>query len=168
MRPNRGDMVVGKWGARLCGRRLPCAIGRGGIHSTKAEGDGVTPAGIWRLVGGGFRPDRMASTPAAFLRPLGLCDIWSDDVADPDYNHGLRLHDHPFSHEKLRRADRLYDIVLFSDWNWPNAVPGGGSAIFVHNWRRPRYPTEGCIAFAPEDLRWILARWSRRSRIFVI
>jgi L,D-peptidoglycan transpeptidase YkuD (ErfK/YbiS/YcfS/YnhG family) len=57
--------------------------------------------------------------------------------------------------------------VLVSDWNWPDAVAGKGSAIFVHHWRRPRYPTAGCIALRPDHLRWILARWTARNRIIV-
>ncbi len=165
MRAARGDMVVTKWGARFHGRRFPCSIGRGGIQGAKVEGDGVSPAGIWRLVGGGYRADRMGSI--AGLHKIGPQDIWSDDGGDPAYNHAVRTFAHPFSHERLRRADPLYDVVLVSDWNWPEAVPGKGSAIFVHHWRRPRFATEGCIAFAPADLRWIMGRWTERSKIFV-
>ncbi|MCP5036199.1 MAG: L,D-transpeptidase family protein [Rhodobacteraceae bacterium] len=160
-------MVVTKWGARFHGRRFPCSVGRGGIRAEKTEGDGISPAGFWCIVGGGFRPDRLVRPPAPALHPIGPNDIWSDDARDPDYNQFINARTHPFSFESLRRADPLYDIVLFSDWNWPDAVPGKGSAIFIHNWRKPRHPTEGCIAFAPVHLRWILARWSPRSRIFV-
>jgi L,D-peptidoglycan transpeptidase YkuD (ErfK/YbiS/YcfS/YnhG family) len=46
-------------------------------------------------------------------------------------------------------------------------VPGRGSAIFLHVWRRPRHPTAGCIAFARADLAFILARWTPRSRVVV-
>ena len=56
------------------------------------------------------------------------------------------------SHEVLRRADPLYDIVLVTDWNYPEAAPGRGSAIFLHQWRRPGFPTAGCIAMARGDL----------------
>ena len=157
-------MVVTKWGARFCGRHLPCSIGRGGNTSGKREGDGASPAGVWRLVGGMHRADRGV---VHGLAPAGPTDIWSDDPHDPAYNHALRARAHPYSHETLRRADPLYDIVLFSDWNWPDSRPGKGSAIFVHLWRRPRYPTAGCIAFARKDLIWILARWTVHSRIFV-
>ncbi len=168
MRPNRTDMVVTKWGARFHGRHIPCSVGRGGIGPEKSEGDGVSPSGVWRVVGGGYRPDRMAAPKIRVaLFPVLPNDIWSDDVTDPDYNHGLNAFAHPFGHEKLRRADPLYDIVLFSDWNWPDAIPGKGSAIFIHAWRSQRYPTAGCIAFAPHDLRWIISRWSQNSRIFV-
>jgi len=135
----------------------------------KREGDGATPRGIWRIVGGGFRADRVPC-PAArnvFLRAIGPGDIWSDDPKDPAYNHGFNAHDHPFNHEKLRMSARLYDLMLISDWNWPDAQPGKGSAIFLHQWRKPRHPTAGCLAFAPRDLRWIVARWTPGSRIFV-
>ena len=161
-------MIVTQWGARFRGRVFPCSIGRGGMTSNKVEGDWASPVGVWRLVDGGFRADRIARPKSGVnLRAIGPCDIWSDDPADPDYNHGLRARNHPFGHEKLRRRSRNYDIVLMSDWNWPDAVPGKGSALFVHLWRRPRYPTAGCIAFSRPDLEWILARWSKRSRIFV-
>lgn len=150
------------------GRRFVCSIGRGGITAGKCEGDGATPAGTWALVMGGWRPDRMAPPATTIpLSPVGPPDIWSDDPADPEYNHWLTRRAHGFSHERLRRADGLYDLVLMSDWNWPGALPGRGSAIFVHAWRKPRHPTAGCIAFAPHDLRWIAAHWAPRSRVIV-
>lgn len=164
----REDMIVTKWGARFQGRRIPCAIGRGGISAIKAEGDGVSPAGLWRIVGGGFRRDRVGKPKTSVhLRPVLPRDIWSDDVKDPNYNKGLRAFGYRFSHETLRRSDPLYDVVLWTDWNWPDPARGKGSAIFVHHWRTPRYPTAGCIAFAPKDLRWIMERWKPQTRIFV-
>jgi len=162
------DLVVTRWGARFLGRHMPCAIGRGSVTGAKREGDGGTPAGTWRLAMGGWRPDRMVPPASAIpLMPVGPADIWSDDPADPDYNQWLTARAHPFSHERLRRADPLYDLVLMSDWNWPEATPGRGSAIFVHAWRKPRHPTAGCIAFRPDHLRWIAARWTPRSRVIV-
>ncbi|MEJ2029305.1 MAG: L,D-transpeptidase family protein [Maritimibacter sp.] len=168
MIPRRSDMVVTRWGARFMGRRFPVSIGRGGITHDKREGDMATPFGVWHLVMGGYRADRVSlphsAIPLAAIRPR---DIWSDDPADPDYNQWLSRHAHPFSHEKLRRAGRQYDIVLMSDWNWPQPLPGRGSAIFVHHWRRPRYPTAGCLAFRPDHLRWIVEHWQPESRIIL-
>ena len=103
-----------------------------------------------------YRPDRIAR-PAAWAEPILPGDLWSDDGADPMYNQWVRA-PHGFSHEKLRRADPLYDLVLLTDWNYPLAEAGRGSAIFLHRWRRPCYPTAGCVAFAPRDLAWIAAR----------
>ena len=84
----------------------------------------------------------------------------------PEYNHRVRA---PFgaSAEALRRADPLYDLVILTDWNWPVARPGRGSAIFLHRWRRPGYPTEGCVAFDPAHLRWIAARLTPQTRLIV-
>ena len=159
------DIVVSRWGARFLGRDLPCAIGRGGITRAKREGDGATPAGAHRLVGMLWRPDRLAR-PADWALPIRPGDLWSDDPGDEDYNLMVRAPYLP-SHECLRRADPLYDIVIVTDWNWPYAVRGAGSAIFLHVWRRPRRPTEGCVAFDARDLRWIAPRIRFGTRLIV-
>jgi L,D-peptidoglycan transpeptidase YkuD (ErfK/YbiS/YcfS/YnhG family) len=159
------DIVVNRWGARFLGRRFPCAIGRGGIVVNKQEGDGGSPVGAHRIVGMLYRPDRMFP-PADWAVPIGPNDLWSDDLRDPDYNLMVRA-PHPYSHEKLSRADPLYDLILITDWNWPNAVPGRGSAIFVHTWRKPRHPTAGCIGFARADLLWIATRLRPQSRLVI-
>lgn len=161
------DLVVTPMGVRFLNRMFPCTIGRGGIVPArqKREGDGATPSGVHRIVGMLYRPDRMAR-PTDWALPIGPMDLWSDDPTDADYNLMVRA-PHGFSHEKLRRADPLYDLVILTDWNWPQAVPGRGSAIFLHRWRRPGYPTAGCVAFAPHDLRWIAERITHGTRLIV-
>ena len=163
MTPN--DIVITPMGARFRGRHFPCSLGKGGITCDKREGDGATPAGIHGLVGCLYRPDRLAK-PCDWAVPIGPSDLWSDDPRHEDYNLMVRA-PYPHSHERLSRADPLYDIVLLTDWNWPRAEYGRGSAIFLHRWRRPGYPTEGCVAFAPEDLRWIVARIRFGTRLIV-
>lgn len=159
------DLVVTPQGLRFLGRRFPCSVGRGGCRSGKVEGDGVTPVGRHRIVGCLFRPDRMAR-PVSWARPIRPGDLWSDDAADPAYNHLVRA-PHIYSHEALRRADPLYDLVLLTSWNWPDAVPGKGSAIFIHTWRKPGHPTEGCIGLRRIDLLWITARITPETRLIV-
>jgi L,D-peptidoglycan transpeptidase YkuD (ErfK/YbiS/YcfS/YnhG family) len=151
------------------GRRFACSVGRGGIvpAGMKREGDGGTPTGTHKIVGMLYRPDRIARTTLPdWAVPIGLGDFWSEDPMDPDYNLMVRT-PHRFGHECLRRADPLYDLVLITNWNWPYAVPGMGSAIFVHRWRRPGYPTAGCVGFAPGDLLWIANRIRHRTRLIV-
>lgn len=159
------DLVLTPMGLRFAGRVIPCSIGRGGIRADKREGDGATPAGQHRIVGMLYRPDRLAR-PATWAQPIGPLDLWSDDPADPRYNTQVRG-PHPYGHEALRRADPLYDLVLLSDWNWPVAQTGAGSAIFLHRWRRPGYPTEGCIAMDPAHLRWLAVRLRPGARLIV-
>lgn len=165
MRVTRDDLVVTPRGVRFQGRTFSCTRGRRGVTDDKREGDGCTPRGGHRILGMLYRPDRMRQ-PAKGARPIRPGDLWSDDPHDPRYNGPVRA-PHPFSHEVLRRADPLYDLVLVVDWNLKPAVPGRGSAIFVHRWRRPGAPTAGCIALRPRDLRWIAARLSPRSRLVV-
>nr|WP_175582168.1 L,D-transpeptidase family protein [Phaeobacter sp. HF9A] len=147
------------------GRLIPCSIGKGGIRTDKLEGDGATPVGSHQITGMLYRPDRMTA-PQAWAHPIRPGDLWSDDVADLNYNHLVRA-PYRYSHERMRRADPLYDLVLLTDWNWPDAVSGRGSAIFLHQWRRPGYPTEGCIAFSRSNLRWIAERLQPGARLIV-
>lgn len=160
------DLVVGRWGARFLGRHLPCAIGRGGISTGKTEGDGATPVGIFRLTMLYWRADRLPrpETRVAAI-PLGPTQGWSEAPEDPDYNRPVR-HPHPFAADRMRRGDPLYDLCAVTDHN-ASGIPHAGSAIFVHLWRRPRYPTAGCVAFRRTDLAWILRHWTRRSRLII-
>lgn len=159
------DLVLTKQGIRFRNRLIPCAVGRGGISAQKHEGDGATPAGIHHITGLYYRPDRLPA-PAPWAVPIHPFDLWSDDVNDAQYNHLVRA-PHKFSHEQMRRADPLYDIVLITDWNWPVATPHKGSAIFLHIWRKPRHPTEGCIAFSKLNLLWIIHRIRPQTRLIV-
>lgn len=159
------DMVLTKQGLRYQGRLFPCSIGKTGITADKREGDGATPAGHHRITGLWYRPDRLPC-PAPWAQPIGPGDLWCDAPRHPAYNHHARA---PLnaSHERLRRADPLYDLILTTDWNWPDATPGRGSAIFLHQWRRPRFGTEGCIAFARPHLIWIATRAAPGTRLIV-
>lgn len=160
-----GDLVVTRVGCRFRGRWFPCAIGRGGFTPDKHEGDGATPLGVLRVTGLLYRPDRVAGMPR-WAHPIGPRDLWSDDPGDAAYNQPVRA---PYGHsaERLRRADPLYDMVLLTDWNWPLARPGKGSAIFLHVWRGPRVPTAGCVAFRRDHLRWIIGHLSPGARVVV-
>ncbi|WP_417262293.1 L,D-transpeptidase family protein [Celeribacter sp.] len=157
------DIVVTRWGARFLGRRFPCSIGKGGITDDKREGDGASPRGAHHLPALYYRADRIPALTGTKIRPG---DLWCDAGDHPAYNHLVRA---PFkaSHENMRRADRLYDLVIITDWNWPNATPGKGSAIFVHRWRKPRHPTEGCVAFRADHLRWIAERITPSTRLVI-
>lgn len=161
------DIVVTAQGARFMGRVFPCSVGRGGIVAAadKREGDGATPEGEHRLIGMLYNPARMAR-PADWALPVSHADGWSDDSTDPAYNQMVRR-PNGFGHERLWRADPLYDLIVLTDWNWPEGEPGRGSAIFVHTWRRPRFPTAGCVALARADLLWIAPRIKHQTRLII-
>ncbi|MEM6972745.1 MAG: L,D-transpeptidase family protein [Pseudomonadota bacterium] len=162
------DLVVSRQGARFLGHFIPCALGRSGIvpAAEKREGDGATPAGIWTLTRLYWRPDRRARPQTCLpTRPLTNRTGWAEDPADLAYNSEID-HPHGYPADRMRRGDGLYDLCAVTDHN-AACIPGMGSAIFVHAWRRPRYPTAGCIAFSPPSLAWILTRWRPESRLVI-
>ena len=162
------DLVVTHWSARFMGHNLRVAIGRSGIAEKIGEGDGITPKGSFSIKGIGFRNDRISFKSANVeMNHTRINDLWSDDPKDKNYNHKVYSHNYLYSHETLRRSDGLYDAYGILDYNLPNAEPGKGSAIFIHAWRRPRYPTEGCIAFDISDLIWIFENWNINSRVVI-
>jgi L,D-peptidoglycan transpeptidase YkuD (ErfK/YbiS/YcfS/YnhG family) len=149
------------------GVRLRCAVGRGGIRTGKREGDGATPAGSWPMRRLLYRPDRIAA-PATRLAadPLTQEDGWCDDPDDPLYNRPVRL---PYRAraERLWREDAIYDLIVPLGYNDDPAVPGAGSAIFLHVARPDYAPTEGCIALAQPDLLRVLAAADAAARVVV-
>ena len=159
------DLVVTPTHLRFLNRRFARTIGRAGLTDRKAEGDGATPRGTHRIVGMLYRPDRLKK-PADWALPIHPGDLWSDDVKDPDYNLMVRK-PHEFRAETLRRADPMYDIVILTDWNWPSAIKGRGSAIFMHQWRGKGRPTAGCVAVSRADLLWIAPRIRYQTRLVI-
>ena len=145
------------------GRRFACAIGAGSVRSNKREGDGATPTGRFRLRRVLYRPDRVAPPRTALpIAPLGPQDGWCDDPGHPLYNQPLRL-PHEASHEELWRADHVYDLIVILGHNDAPAVPGLGSAVFLHVAQPDYAPTAGCVAVAAGDLLTILAGVDRRT-----
>src|SRR5690606_8885323 len=111
---------------------MACALGRSGVTARKREGDGGTPIATMRVLGGfyrrggGFHPGTRLE-----MRVIRERDGWCDAPADRNYNRPVRL-PYPASHERMLRADGLYDVCIVLDWNVRHRVRGRGSAIFMH------------------------------------
>ncbi len=139
-------------------RAFACSIGPAGITYNKSEGDGATPAGRWPMRYVMYRADRV-------VRPITRLPVerilpgsgWCDDPASRDYNKPVRL-PCAYSHEKLWRNDHLYDLVVVLGHNDSPAVPGKGSAVFMHLRAPDGSPTQGCIALRQDHLRHVLSR----------
>ena len=139
------------------GVATPCLIWRSGATAAaaKREGDGCTPCGRGAIRSALIRPDRVAAPVTALpWRWLDPADGWSDDPRDPAYNRPVR-HPHPFSAEHLWRDDGLYDVIVELGYNDAPAVPGKGSAIFLHCMIAGQ-PTAGCVAIDREALEALL------------
>ena len=71
------------------------------------------------------------------------------------------------SHETMTRVDHLYDVVVELSHNARPRVQGHGSAVFFHLRRPDGGPTAGCIAVSLRDMRTILKRSGRRTKIVI-
>jgi L,D-peptidoglycan transpeptidase YkuD (ErfK/YbiS/YcfS/YnhG family) len=146
---------------------VPIALGRGGIRADKREGDGGTPRGCFRPLRLWWRADRLPRPPSLLpARRIGPRDAWCEDPSDRRYNrHVRRSANEPG--DRLQRSDRLYDMIVEIDHNTRPRVAGRGSAVFIHVARDAFAPTAGCVALRARDLRILLTKLSRRTRILI-
>jgi L,D-peptidoglycan transpeptidase YkuD (ErfK/YbiS/YcfS/YnhG family) len=158
--PTKGRLMAGPF-------VFSCALGKGGVTRSKREGDGGTPRGNFQLRRLWYRTDKgprpVCKLPIRAIRPG---DGWCDAPGHRRYNKPVAL---PFtaSHERMWREDPLYDLVIEIGWNDQPAIPGRGSAIFLHIARPGYRPTEGCVALAKKDMRKLLPRLARCTRIVI-
>lgn len=148
-------------------KQYRCSIGTGGVSSNKIEGDGATPIGCFQLREVLYRADRV-SRPITVLSvsPIKEQDGWCDDTTVPFYNAKIVL-PNSAHHEILWREDEIYNIIVPLGYNDAPAVPGKGSAIFMHLARPGYTPTEGCIALSLADLLEILKEISSETQICI-
>ena len=94
---------------------------------------------------------------------LGWCEV----PDDRNYNRPVKI---PYgaSHERMRRADRLYDVCLVLDWNISPRRRGRGSAIFFHLARAGFTPTQGCVAVTARTMARLLPLLSDRTVVRVV
>ncbi|MFY9854605.1 MAG: L,D-transpeptidase family protein, partial [Terracidiphilus sp.] len=126
----------------------------------KHEGDGKSPAGIFRLsTSFGYAAEKQAGwkMPYVHLTPSVEC---VDDANSKFYNRVLdraKVTPDWNSSEHMLRSDELYKWGLVADHNADPATPGVGSCIFVHIWMGPGQGTTGCTAMTEEHLEGVLA-----------
>jgi L,D-peptidoglycan transpeptidase YkuD (ErfK/YbiS/YcfS/YnhG family) len=144
---------------------VPVALGRSGIKADKREGDGGTPRGKFRPVRLWWRADR-GLRPRTMLpvHRIGPHDAWCEDPADRRYNRPFRRSASEPG-DRLWRADHLYDLMVEIDHNTHPRIARRGSAVFIHVARPGFAPTAGCVALKTNDLRRLLNRLDRKTRI---
>jgi L,D-peptidoglycan transpeptidase YkuD (ErfK/YbiS/YcfS/YnhG family) len=146
---------------------VPVALGKSGMKANKREGDGSTPRGSFHPVRLWWRAD-LLPRPRTLLpaRRIGHADAWCEDPRDRRYNRSFRRSANEPG-DRLWRDDRLYDVFIELDHNARPRVKGRGSAVFIHVARPGLTPTAGCVALRLHDLRILLGRISRKTRIII-
>lgn len=146
---------------------IPCKFGRNGIQPSKREGDGVTPIGNYQILYGYYRADRLKKPFSRLpMIPIKKNDGWCDDPESPNYNRPVNI-PYPWHHEEMWREDKLYDICLVLDQNRHPRKRNRGSAIFFHLIGSQNRPTQGCIAITLPNMKLVLRRMDRETRIII-
>jgi L,D-peptidoglycan transpeptidase YkuD (ErfK/YbiS/YcfS/YnhG family) len=147
-----------------CGRRIAgpfrARVGVNGLSAHHREGDGTTPLGTFAIGPTIYGLDANPGVKLAYHR-LRCGDWWDEDPGSPTYNTFQRVTcgaRPPFggTSEALWRATVAYREFAFVEYNAAPAIPGRGSAIFLHDDRG--HATNGCISLPRPQLIGILRR----------
>jgi L,D-peptidoglycan transpeptidase YkuD (ErfK/YbiS/YcfS/YnhG family) len=144
------ELLDNKWTVTF--DTILCTVGYNGIakKGEKREGDGKTPAGTYEL-GAFFGYENDLGLDSNFIE-LEPYHYWMSDASSPAYNTLIDYDPSPLIAEKMERDDHLYKYGIIVNYNVNPAVPGMGSAIFLHIYRSPEKPTAGCVAIAENKL----------------
>jgi len=148
--------------------QFECSIGKKGIAHNKKEGDQKTPKGNYRIGDLYFRSDRL-SKPKTRLKCIKIKKYmaWCDDINYPKKYNKLITISNKIKHERLKRIDQKYDLLIPIKYNFEKPIPGLGSCIFIHLTRDYK-PTEGCIALSQKDFLIMLKIIKKNSIIKIL
>jgi L,D-peptidoglycan transpeptidase YkuD (ErfK/YbiS/YcfS/YnhG family) len=132
----------------------------------KVEGDLRSPMGVFTL-GDAYRDSTVPAMPLSWpLVLVGPRDLWVEDPSSPHYNEHIVV---PGTREllpweeaaRMRLADAALALKVFVEHNPVPAVPGAGSAIFLHSHpAEGEMATAGCTALERPELERVLG-WLR-------
>jgi len=91
---------------------------------------------------------------------------WCNDTNSKKYNKLIKF-PFKFSAEKLYLKKRNYDIIIVINYNLNPIKKNKGSAIFMHIATRNYKSTEGCVAVKEEDIRLIVSKLNKNSKISI-
>ena len=142
-----------------------CSAGKNGLSKKKVEGDKKTPKGIFDIEHLYFRKDRIEK-PKTSLKCIKIKEKmgWSNDIKIPKkYNKLIEINKN-IRHEKLRRKDHKYDLLIPIKYNFTNPIVGLGSCIFIHLTKDYK-PTAGCIALKKKDFYILVNLINKKTKI---
>lgn len=145
-----------------------CCVGKKGITAKKKEGDNKTPQGTFKIENIYFRKDRLKK-PKTILKCIEIKKNmgWSNDVNYPKKYNKLINTVENYKHEKLKRDDYKYDLLIPIKYNYNKPVSGKGSCIFIHLTKDYK-PTAGCIALKKKDYLIMLRLINKNTKLKII
>ena len=148
--------------------KFKCCIGKKGSTRNKKEGDKKTPKGTFKIENLYFREDRIKK-PQTLLKCIKIKKNmgWCDDISFPKkYNKLIKI-DKKIRHEKLKRKDNKYDLLIPIKYNYNKPTTGKGSCIFIHLTKNYK-PTAGCVALKKNDFMVMLNLINNKTKIKIV
>jgi L,D-peptidoglycan transpeptidase YkuD (ErfK/YbiS/YcfS/YnhG family) len=145
--------------------KFKCCIGKKGLTKNKKEGDKKTPKGTFEIENLYYRKDRLVQ-PTTSLKCIEIKkDMgWCDDMNFPGkYNKKIKI-EKKIKHEKLKRKDYKYDLLIPIKFNFKKPILGLGSCIFIHLTKDYK-PTAGCISLKKRDFLIMLKLINKNTKI---
>ena len=145
-----------------------CCSGKNGLSFKKKEGDKKTPKGIFNIENLYYRKDRVEK-PLTNLKCVEIKNNmgWCDDIYHPKKYNKLITTSDEVKHEKLKRKDHKYNMLIPIKYNFNKPVIGLGSCIFIHLTKDYK-PTAGCIGIKEKDFLIMLKLIDRNSKIKIL
>ena len=142
-----------------------CSIGKKGSTTYKKEGDKKTPKGIFEIGNLYYRKDRIRK-PVTSLKCIEIKSSmgWCDDINFPKKYNKLININKKIKHEKLKRKDHKYNLLIPIKYNFKKPILGKGSCIFIHLTKNYS-PTAGCVALKEKDFLIMLKIIKKNTRI---
>ncbi len=160
-------IIKNKYTLKLDEFYFKCSIGLNGVSAQKKEGDKKTPKGIYELENLYFREDRIKKPKTSIKSiPIKKNMGWCDDIKSPENYNRLIKSSKKFKHEKLKRRDNKYDLLIPIKYNFKKPIIGLGSCIFIHLTNN-YVPTAGCIAVSKKDFLIILKLINKKTKIMI-
>ncbi len=147
--------------------KFKCSVGKNGLSLNKIEGDKKTPKGKFKIGNLYYREDRLEK-PETSLKCIKIKKNmgWCNDVKFKKKYNRLITINNKLKHEKLKRKDYKYDLLIPIRYNYKNTIAGKGSCIFLHLTKNYK-PTAGCIALNKKDFLVMLKIIKRSSKIII-
>ena len=145
--------------------KFKCCIGKNGSTKIKKEGDKKTPKGTFKIENLYFRKDRIEKS-STLLRciPIKKSMGWCNDIRFPKKYNKLFKIEKTVKHERLKRKDYKYDLLIPIKYNFKKPITGLGSCIFIHLTKDYK-PTAGCFALKEKDFLILLKLIKKNAKI---
>jgi len=145
-----------------------CCIGKNGSSFIKKEGDKKTPKGIFKIENLYYRKDRLEK-PLTSLKCIEIKNNmgWCDDINSPKKYNKLIKTSIQIKHEKIKRKDHKYNLLIPIKYNFERPIVGLGSCIFIHITRDYK-PTAGCIGLKEKDFLIMLKIINKNTKIKIL